>query len=341
MANLQETQINDTGFLQIPVGTTGQRPGSPDIGYLRYNTTESYIEFWDGTDWTPFEGAGGSALYNFTDATFTSNGLQGRTGPSLSQARAGLSGTGTDDWKNNTEFFNTTNGIQLWTVPETATYTIEAVGAGAFNYRQGGNGARLRGTFDLDGGEVIQILVGQQPTSGGEGSQGGAAGGTFVTRAPHNTNASILVIAGGGGGGHNNGLQPNSNGNSAGTAGRQATSPGSAGGTNGNGGGGTNAGGGGGFFTNGGNGGQGRGGFAYVNGGFGSNEGGTADGGFGGGGSSGSSHGAGAGGYSGGGGSGGFPWHGGGGGSFSNGITTDRRLDTATAANGYVLITKS
>lgn len=51
MANLQQTGINDTGFLQVPVGTTGQRLGSPNVGYLRYNTTESYLEVWNGEDW--------------------------------------------------------------------------------------------------------------------------------------------------------------------------------------------------------------------------------------------------------------------------------------------------
>jgi len=340
MANLKKTTIDDTGFLQIPRGTTAERPSTPAVGMMRWNTDEGFVEVYNGEGWTSIGGAAETAIYAFTEATFTSNGLQGRTGPSLSQARAGLSGPETSQWKNNSEFFNTSNGIQLWTVPETATYSIEAVGAGAYSYREGGYGCRLRGTFELDGGETIQILVGQQPTSGGEGNNGGAAGGTFVTRDPHNTNESILIIAGGGGGGHNNGLQSNSNGNSSGTSGRFPTSSGGSPGTNGNGGNGQDAGGGGGFFSDGSDGGSGRGGFAYVNGGFGSDEGGVEDGGFGGGGSSGSSHGAGAGGYSGGGGAGGYPWHGGGGGSFTNGITTDNRQDQATANDGFVLITK-
>jgi hypothetical protein len=289
---------------------------------------------------SPGGGGGGPALYSFTDATFTSGTVQGRLGPNISQARTGLTGTGVDAWKGNTAFFDVLNGIQLWTVPETATYRIEAAGAGAWNYRQGGYGARIRGTFALTQGEVIRILVGQEPAFGGAGNSGGAAGGTFVTRAPHNTNGSILVIAGGGGGGHQNGLQSNSNGNASGTSGRAGTSGGGSPGTSGGGGGGQDAGGGGGFFTNGTNGGAGQGGFAYVNGGFGSNEGGTEDGGFGGGGSSGNSHGAGGGGYSGGAGTGPSPHHGGGGGSFSNGIVTDLQLDQHRPGPGYVTITK-
>ena len=291
-------------------------------------------------DVAPGGGGGGAALYSFTDATFTSGSVAGRTGPNITQARTGLTGTGVDAWKSNTAFFDISSGIQLWTVPETATYRIEAAGAGAWNYRQGGYGARIRGTFALTQGEVIRILVGQEPTPGGIGSSGGAAGGTFVTRAPHNTNGSILVIAGGGGGGHNGGNQSNSHGNASSTAGRPGTSSGGAAGSSGNGGGGQDAGGGGGFFSNGTAGGGSRGGFAYVNGGFGSDEGGNEDGGFGGGGSSGNSHGAGGGGYSGGAGTGGSPHHGGGGGSFSNGIVTDNQLDQHRPGPGYVTITK-
>jgi hypothetical protein len=293
---------------------------------------------------TPVEtapaGGGGGGLYSFIDATFTSGAVAGRSGPSIAQARTGLTGTGVDSWKGNTAFFDVLNGIQLWTVPETATYRIEAAGAGAFTYRQGGYGARIRGTFELTQGEIIRILVGQEPDPAGVGSSGGAAGGTFVTKSPHNTNGSILLIAGGGGGGHANGLQSNSNGNASSPNGRPGTGSGGSPGTSGNGGAGQDAGGGGGFFTNGGNGGSGVGGFAYVNGGFGSNETSGQDGGFGGGGSSGSSHGAGGGGYSGGAGTGGFPWHGGGGGSYSNGLVTDNQLDQHRPGPGYVSITK-
>lgn len=51
MADLVDTTINDTGFMQIPAGTTAQRPASPVLGDFRYNTTENYYEVWDGTEW--------------------------------------------------------------------------------------------------------------------------------------------------------------------------------------------------------------------------------------------------------------------------------------------------
>lgn len=42
---------DSTGFLKLPVGTTAQRPGSPATGYIRFNTTNSSLEGFDGTNW--------------------------------------------------------------------------------------------------------------------------------------------------------------------------------------------------------------------------------------------------------------------------------------------------
>jgi len=43
--------ISGTSAVGIPSGTTAQRPGSPDVGYLRFNTTTGLIEIWDGSEW--------------------------------------------------------------------------------------------------------------------------------------------------------------------------------------------------------------------------------------------------------------------------------------------------
>ena len=40
-----------TSAFQLPTGTTAQRPGSPVTGYMRYNTTVSAIEVYDGSAW--------------------------------------------------------------------------------------------------------------------------------------------------------------------------------------------------------------------------------------------------------------------------------------------------
>jgi hypothetical protein len=38
--------------LTLPVGTTGERPGSPVAGETRYNTTSATIEYYNGSTWT-------------------------------------------------------------------------------------------------------------------------------------------------------------------------------------------------------------------------------------------------------------------------------------------------
>jgi hypothetical protein len=55
MAQLKNTTINDTGFLQLPTGTTAQRPVSSQQGQLRYNTETRNVEWYDSTynSWFP------------------------------------------------------------------------------------------------------------------------------------------------------------------------------------------------------------------------------------------------------------------------------------------------
>jgi hypothetical protein len=55
MATLQNTTINSTGFLQLPRGTTAQRPVSPANGDVRFNTDTNIVEWYDGTytSWFP------------------------------------------------------------------------------------------------------------------------------------------------------------------------------------------------------------------------------------------------------------------------------------------------
>ena len=48
----------DTFGLRIPVGTDSQRPTGIAIGATRYNTDQSYLEIWDGTNWVTAAGGG-------------------------------------------------------------------------------------------------------------------------------------------------------------------------------------------------------------------------------------------------------------------------------------------
>ena len=132
------------------------------------------------------------------NATFTNLETTGRNGPT----RVDSHYKGQDHEGQVT----LSNGIQLWTVPYTGQYRIEAVGA-AGGYSENhddsqfrGRGARMLGTFNLIKDELIQIIVGQEGgvRTGGasSGGGGGGGGGTFVVRG----NNTALIVAGGGGG---------------------------------------------------------------------------------------------------------------------------------------------
>tara|TARA_Y100000389_G_scaffold1286_1_gene1323 strand:- start:316 stop:2922 length:2607 start_codon:yes stop_codon:yes gene_type:complete len=187
-------------------------------------------------------------------------GAMNAVGPTLTQMRSEYS----PSWTDYTSNLNSLGqGVQLWTVPETATYTIDAYGAsgGSTPSYLGGLGAQVRGDFQLTKGEIIRIVVGQPGayathTQNSTGYSASGGGGSYVVRTPYNTDASILVIAGGGGGAAQNSWT-----NAAGNhAPYSSTSGGNAvdsstiryyGGTNGDGGNGVHAGGGAGFSGNG------------------------------------------------------------------------------------------
>ena len=295
---------------------------------------------------------GTGALYTFTAFTFDNAGATGRLGPDLSACKTRYAAQFPDaTWTKDTvnKYLDmSTNGIQLWKVPATGSYTIRAVGAGVpydSNYTTNGMNQFQKGmdttiTTTLTKDEVIQILVGQIPGANTSGNSGGA-GGTFVFRGTQ----TAIIVAGGGGGRGLDKADAQSNATTS-YSGQNATS-GGAGGTNGYGGGiGSNAyaGAGGGLLGNGADGAtnQSRGGIAVINGGTGgtANQGSNWEGGFGGGGGTYATGGGGGGGYSGGGGSGndGSWTSGGGGGSYS--ITGSFTSSTANNnTNGSVTIT--
>jgi hypothetical protein len=294
-----------------------------------------------------------SVLYTFTTFKFTNAGVTGKTGPTLNQCVSAYSSA---SWASNTTYFNmTTQGIQLWTVPATGSYTITVAGAiggtGATGI-VGGNGAIIVGTFTLTNNDTIKILVGQ---SGSSGNCGGGGGGSFVA----NSYDIPLIIAGGGGGGeYTNPANASKQASATTTAnngidGKSSTINGY-GGNNGNGGGaglvykGCGAGGGGlkGDGTQSSASTTLKGGYpgiAFINGGQGGAKTGTGgDGGFGGGGGGEWQYftgGGGGGGYSGGGG-GSYYGCGGGGGSYNSG-TSQTNTGGANNGMGYVTITKN
>lgn len=48
-----ELDVTGTGALKIPVGTTAQQPSVAKVGMIRFNTTSTKFEAYNGTTWTP------------------------------------------------------------------------------------------------------------------------------------------------------------------------------------------------------------------------------------------------------------------------------------------------
>lgn len=342
MSTLNAKTLTATGYVDLPSYTTAQRDLlTVQKGAVIYNTSTNALEYYTGTKWV----TQGALLYAFTNATFTPGGATLVDGPTLTQARNGLTGPETSQWKNNTEFFNTSNGIQLWTVPKTGIYTIDCYGAagGRDGYYgvNGGLGARIRGDFSLTQGEVLRIVVGQVGQNDtGNAWGGGGGGGSFVWR---NSSLSFPLIAAGGGGSGGTGGSDSTSGGQTGTTGGSGTNGSfGSGGTGGSAGSGGSCGGGGGNGW--------LGGFTSTCGGsytwppiysdargyFGGSSG--ARGGFGGGGGA-WGGGGGGGGYSGGGAAGwSYSGRGGGGGSYNSG-TNQLAVGATRSGDGQVTIT--
>ena len=315
------------------------------------------------------------SLYSFSSHTFTNCGATGKTGPTLANCKSSYD----TSWEDDTDFFNVqTQGIQEWTVPTTATYTIEVWGSagGTQLYSSdyaGGYGAKMQGDFNLTQGEVIKIIAGQKGEDTRATNQDNAApgggGGSFVWKSSSST---LLIAAGGGGGGgrsSHSGIHANSS--TSGNAANGLSNGGSSGngGTSNSGGGSYWAGGGAGWLNDGTGGanstnysyqGAASGGFSAsymgdggrkpLNGGQGGDRGNDGndeggDGGFGGGGGGGSDNmgTGGGGGYSGGGGNRGGMSNGagGGGGSYNGGSNTTNTAGSSTewSDHGKVTIT--
>ncbi len=232
-----------------------------------------------------------------------------------------------------------------YTVIADGSVTITILGADGGNgsNTDGGEGATVVATFNVNSGDVIRYVVGEAGnTHGGSSAGGGGSTGVYI-------NDVLVMVAGAGGGGDNSNGALGLGGNS-GTAGDEGSGggPGAAG-TNGNGGGATTSatasGGGGGAFSAGGSGNAGGGARAdnttanlaidlsIANGGSGSGSGSAGGRGFTGGGGAASNYGAGGGGYSGGG-AGGSNGGGGGGGSFVHSSAVSSNFTAGGDGNG-------
>ena len=189
-----DPSFNTTGAVKLPVGSTGQRPGSPREGDLRYNNSISQLEIYANGLWHAI----GGVLSPFSATFYSLFSSPNRTAPTTVGSyynSSPLSGN-----------ISLSGGKQAWSVPSSGWYRFNAYGAqgGTNQYYQGGGGARIQGDFFLEQGEVINVLCGSAGVGPNyEDCDCGGGGGTYVVKASGNNVSDILLIAAGGGGASN------------------------------------------------------------------------------------------------------------------------------------------
>ena len=158
-------------------------------------------------------------LYPFSSFTFTTAGVSGSFGPSGSVLLASYTGSSSGSYFSNPQYFTTSSfrGYQIWTVPKTGTYQIEAggsrsgMGTGAIAAPTSvltGSGAIIKANLFLSQGDKLMMVVGQYADSTGSQQTSyttylgyGGGGGSYVVLSGSSL-TPLLVAGGGGGAGH-------------------------------------------------------------------------------------------------------------------------------------------
>jgi hypothetical protein len=222
---LDSTSQSGSGAIQVPGGTTAQRPTSPSNGMVRFNTTLSVLEEFRDSQWrnlsSAFRAIGGVETtvtvgsLTYRVHTFTSSGaftvVSGAT--TVEYLIAGGGGGGSDDVAGG----GGAGGLLAGSVSVTTQ---------AYSIIVGGGGARGTGTFG---------------SSGAQATNGGNSSALFLTAIGGGNGAgrrdgSVLNVVAGSGGSGGGGAYPGTAGGS-GTAG-QGFAGGTAPGTSNGGGGG-------------------------------------------------------------------------------------------------------
>ena len=140
-----------TGSEILPTGTTAERDVSPSAGFLRFNTTSTEFEGYNGTAWSS---VGGSAITN--DTTTATNLYPAFLGATTGTATAIFTGNANYLYKPSTGELSVrapiaSNGLVLNSSTVSSSYTI----ATGFN-------ATSCGPITISGGVVVTISAGQR-----------------------------------------------------------------------------------------------------------------------------------------------------------------------------------
>ena len=81
-------ELTGTGYIDLPAGTTAQRPGTPNSGMVRFNSTLGQFEGHNGTAWGQLgggaTGGGSDTIFYLNGQTVTQNYTVGATSNAMS-----------------------------------------------------------------------------------------------------------------------------------------------------------------------------------------------------------------------------------------------------------------
>lgn len=83
-----DVNLTGTGAIDIPAGTTAQRPASPNSGMIRFNSTLGQYEGHNGSTWSSI---GGGATGGGSDAVFIENGQTVTTNYTITTSKNAVS----------------------------------------------------------------------------------------------------------------------------------------------------------------------------------------------------------------------------------------------------------
>jgi hypothetical protein len=144
------TELVGTDAMLIPKGTTGNRPTGVS-GYLRFNTTTSEFEGYNGTAWAS---VGGAALSNDTSTTSNIYPL----------SAAATSGTASTLYTSNAKFLYkpSTGELQASEMVATNGLFVNATSIAASYTIQSGYNAQSVGPVTIASGQSVTITSGQR-----------------------------------------------------------------------------------------------------------------------------------------------------------------------------------
>jgi hypothetical protein len=165
--------FSGTAAITLPVGTTGQRPG-PSTGMIRFNSTCTELEYYNGNDWLFFTSTPQSQGY-YADVLVVAGGGGGGGAEASNGYGGGGAGGGAGGYAAGRIFINYTNcGYPI---------SIGAGGTGGANNPQA-TGSGCNGTMGTASCALGLIAIGggfgggdETGTNAGNGGSGGGQGG--------------------------------------------------------------------------------------------------------------------------------------------------------------------